>query len=124
MKTIFFTLPAMLALTSCTSAAEGDVPGDADETQPFDEITEGQVLRLTGTEPFWGGEISAGMMTYTTPQKHRGDALCGHSLRGTGRPVFQRQDGRGAGRRGSDTGHMLGWHERPRVSLHRDTRDW
>ena len=47
------------------AAASADVPGDTADTSPFAGIAEDEVLRFTGTEPFWGGEVSGGTLTYS-----------------------------------------------------------
>ena len=70
MRSIFLLLAGALPLVACQSEqaateaekpAEADanaaVPGDTDETEPYSEIAEDEVLRFTGTEPFWGGEV-------------------------------------------------------------------
>lgn len=60
-------LPALL-LASCQAGEAGsDAPGEA-----FDGIAEGEVIYLTGTEPFWGGEITGGEALYTTPENQAG----------------------------------------------------
>jgi uncharacterized membrane protein len=55
------------------SAAE--VPGDADETAAYAGIAEDEALRFTGTEPFWGGEVAGGTLTYTTPENIDGTRI-------------------------------------------------
>jgi uncharacterized membrane protein len=70
-----------LALAGCqgepgsNDAASGEAvaapstsgPGDTEDTQPYAGIGEHEVLRFTGTEPFWGGQVTAGTLTYSTP---------------------------------------------------------
>lgn len=69
-------LAASLSLTACHSGEHnGQVPGDANSTQPYQGIAESEVLRLVGTEPFWGGQISGGSLTYTTPENERGTVV-------------------------------------------------
>ncbi len=65
-------LPVILVLSACVGDAQDAVPGDSEDTQPFAEITEDQVLRLVGTEPFWGAEIVDGTMMYNTPENIEG----------------------------------------------------
>ena len=58
-------LSCALALAACQSGEESEVGA-------FDGIAESETIRLTGTEPFWGGEIADGTMTYTTPDNPAG----------------------------------------------------
>ncbi|GAA0272825.1 hypothetical protein GCM10009127_11540 [Alteraurantiacibacter aestuarii] len=66
-------LAAMLA--ACSADHDAAIPGNAQDDQPFAGIGEDEVIRLTGTEPFWGGEISGGLFTYTTPENIEGQRL-------------------------------------------------
>ncbi len=34
-----------------------------------------ELLRFTGTEPFWGGDVSGGELTYTTPENPDGTII-------------------------------------------------
>ena len=63
-----------LALVAC-SGGEGSVPGDTSDTQPFAEIAEDAHLRFTGTEPFWGGEVKGGTLTWYTPENIAGSSI-------------------------------------------------
>jgi uncharacterized membrane protein len=65
---------ALLVLSACGT---GEVPqatgaqsalGDTEDTTPFSGIAEDAVLRFTGTEPFWGGVVADGRLTWTTPE--------------------------------------------------------
>lgn len=60
-------LPAVLLAACGTSESEG-VPGDSSDTQPFAEIAATDILRLTGTEPFWGGRIEGNTLSWSTPE--------------------------------------------------------
>ena len=51
------------------------MPGDSSDNQPFSGIAADEDLQLTGTEPFWGGKLSGGTLTYTTPENSDGIAL-------------------------------------------------
>lgn len=70
-------------LAACTApespAADVDdaasVPGDADDAQPFAAIGEREVVRFTGTEPFWGGEIEGGSLRWSTPDNIAGETI-------------------------------------------------
>lgn len=41
----------------------------------FDGISAEETIRLTGTEPFWGGEVAGGTLLYTTPEAPAGVAV-------------------------------------------------
>lgn len=78
-------IAAALSLAACHSGEHGgQVPGDANSTQPYDGIAPGEVLRLIGTEPFWGGQIAGGTLTYTTPENERGDVVALRRFAGRG----------------------------------------
>lgn len=83
-------LPLLVALAACspgtgeTGAGGAPIPGDADSTQPYDGIAADEVLRLIGTEPFWGGTVGAGRLTYTTPENPEGDTIAVERFAGRG----------------------------------------
>ena len=75
---------APLALAACHSAPAPDaapsasasgVPGDTSDTHAYDGIHADETVRFTGTEPFWGGQVSGTLLTYSTPDKPDGDAI-------------------------------------------------
>ena len=57
------------------AATETEVPGDDESTRPYDGIREDETLRFTGTEPFWGGDVTGGSLTYSTPENQDGTAI-------------------------------------------------
>ncbi len=61
-------LPALL-LAACQSGEGGAGNGP---TAAYSGVAEDEVIYLTGTEPFWGGEIAEGMALYTTPENQDG----------------------------------------------------
>lgn len=61
-----------LALAACAPEHGAAVPGDAADDQPFAAIAVDEVIHFTGTEPFWGGDISGGQLTWTTPENITG----------------------------------------------------
>lgn len=70
------SLAAALLLAGCHQGrGASDLPGDPDDNEPFSRIAESDAVRVTGTEPFWGGEIAAGTFTYTTPEQPDGVAI-------------------------------------------------
>ena len=98
MRSIVLPLAAACALVSaCRSEApdappaeetadhaDAAVPGDTDETAPYDGIAEDEVLRFTGTEPFWGGEVSGKTLTYSTPEDQDGTVIAVERFAGRG----------------------------------------
>lgn len=69
-------LAAAFALWACTGTGGNDgaaqAPGDADDHRPFAQVAAGEVVHVTGTEPFWGGVIApagAGwQINWSTPE--------------------------------------------------------
>lgn len=52
------------------AGATRDKPGAA-----FSAIAPDERLRFTGTEPFWGGEVSGGSLLYSTPENPTGTQI-------------------------------------------------
>ena len=80
LQTLLLALGVSL-LSACQAgdAANGEdgaspaaVPGNTDDTAPFAEIAESEVLQFVGTEPFWGGEVGGTTLTYSTPENQDG----------------------------------------------------
>ncbi|NNC54061.1 MAG: hypothetical protein HKO08_13570 [Erythrobacter sp.] len=63
-RTLFLFLAA-LSLAACQS---GDGEPGAGPTDAFDAIGAEETIYLTGTEPFWGGEIAGTQARYSTPE--------------------------------------------------------
>lgn len=61
-------LVALGMLVGC-QGAENPKPGDV---PTFSDITAGDTIHLTGTEPFWGGQITGDQATYSTPENPDG----------------------------------------------------
>ena len=76
--------PAATERAVGAAAADSPVPGDASETAPYSEIAADEVLRFTGTEPFWGGEVSGRTLTYTTPEDQDGTVIAVERFAGRG----------------------------------------
>jgi uncharacterized membrane protein len=70
--------------TAAPAAADDAVPGDAEETAAYSEIAEDEVLRFTGTEPFWGGQVSGKTLTYSTPEDQDGTVIAVERFAGRG----------------------------------------
>lgn len=76
------SLPALLLvlpLMACNSSGPGsggkDVPGNSADHAPYDGIAPDEELNFTGTEPFWGGVLANGTLTYTTPGQPLGEKV-------------------------------------------------
>ena len=71
---------ACIAVASCSgggrspAAASSSSPtvATASDTRPYSGIGSGETVHFTGTEPFWGGEVSGGALNYTTPENQAG----------------------------------------------------
>jgi len=59
----------------CGGDARQSVPGDTAQTRPYDGIGADEIVRFTGTEPFWGGDVRGDRLTYKTPDQPDGDAI-------------------------------------------------
>ncbi len=71
MKHGFAIIAAASLLAACQPGGRAGVP-DAETQKKLDHIGASEVVRLLGTEPFWGGEIKGGNLTYTTPENEAG----------------------------------------------------
>ncbi len=60
------------------------VPGDSNEHTPFAGIALDETIRLTGTEPFWGGTLQGDRLVYTTPERPDGTSLAVKRFAGRG----------------------------------------
>lgn len=76
------------APAAAEAETEATVPGDTDETAPYSEIAEDEVLRFLGNEPFWGGEVSGKTLTYKTPEDQDGTAITVERFAGRGGIAF------------------------------------
>src|SRR5688572_12986001 len=65
-------------------AADDAVPGDAEETAAYSEIAEDEVLRFTGNEPFWSGQVSGKTLTYLTLEDQDGTVIAVERFAGRG----------------------------------------
>ncbi|WP_336987198.1 hypothetical protein [Altererythrobacter aquiaggeris] len=78
LKTIRAPLIAALLLTAC-QAADTPEPVEAGSRIALDET-----ITLTGTEPFWGGEVTARTFTYFTPEDIEGTDYAATRMEGLG----------------------------------------
>ena len=71
--TIFSAVTCCLVVTAC---GRGDEVGIGTSQGPaFSDIDSDEVIRLTGTEPFWGGSIGGNTLTYTTVDNPEGSKI-------------------------------------------------
>ena len=70
-RSILTTL-AIAALPGCGAGGDATVPGDSGDMRPFADIAEQELLRFTGTEPFWGGEARDTTLVWKTPDQPLG----------------------------------------------------
>ena len=73
-------LPAFLValLSACgggAPASNGTVTFDASDTKAYAGVGAGEVVHFTGTEPFWGGQVSGNSLTYSTPENRKGATI-------------------------------------------------
>ncbi len=80
----FFPIVACAALAACQSGTDSGVPGDSADTRPYAGIGLSEVLKFTGTEPFWGGQVSGTSLTYTTPENPDGQTITVKRFAGRG----------------------------------------
>ncbi len=79
-NTIVFPLAALAALTAL-AACSRDSPVDGDRAAPvFDGIAADETVRFTGTEPFWGGEVTGDTLLYSTPENIDGENIDGERI--------------------------------------------
>jgi uncharacterized membrane protein len=63
-------------LAACSGSHQGDdLPGDGNDLRPYAGIAESDVVRFVGTEPFWGGDLHNGTLTWTTVDDQDGTAM-------------------------------------------------
>ncbi|HWJ71140.1 MAG TPA: hypothetical protein VNS79_13950 [Sphingobium sp.] len=76
MRRVMMPAFLLLALSACQSGgADGTLPGNRDDTQPFGEIAMDDTVHFSGTEPFWGGEVTGEQLIYKTPDDQDGQTV-------------------------------------------------
>lgn len=60
------------------------MPGDAADTQPYAGVGADEVVHVLGTEPFWGGEVQGGVLTWSTPDNQQGERIAVERFAGRG----------------------------------------
>lgn len=90
MRAVTGLMAAGAVLAAC-GGTPGNVPGDADDQQAFSDIAEDEAMRFIGTEPFWGGRVAAGELTWTTPANIEGRTVPVERFAGRGGLSFTGQ---------------------------------
>ena len=75
MRALLILSPLLLA--ACQGHGSAEDPTGAQGTKPtnYDGIGKDETLHFTGTEPFWGGTLTDGALTYTTPDNQAGTVI-------------------------------------------------
>lgn len=68
-------LAPLLGLAACGPERDAALPGDAEDTRPYTGISRDETLHVTGTEPFWAGEVTGGTFLYKTPDDQDGATI-------------------------------------------------
>lgn len=84
MNRAFSILTLAFILGACHSGGQSNVPGDSSDTRAFDMIAADETLQFTGTEPFWGGEVTGDELTYKTPEDIEGTSILIERFAGRG----------------------------------------
>jgi uncharacterized membrane protein len=71
------TILPMLLLAACNGHGGANDPTSANGSKPhaYAGVGEGETLRFTGTEPFWGGSVTGTRLTYETPENPKGTTI-------------------------------------------------
>lgn len=68
----FAAIILVSGLLSACQGGGGDGAVTAENAQVYDGIANDELLRFGGNEPFWGGQVVSGRLTYTTPENSDG----------------------------------------------------
>lgn len=71
---MFAMLVASVCIAAC-SGADSESGVHAADTEVFDMIGSSETIRLTGTEPFWGGEVRGDQLRYSTMENPDGTRI-------------------------------------------------
>lgn len=66
------------------SAGPAIIDDDATDAETFSAIGPAEMVRFTGTEPFWGGQVSGTALTYSTPDDPDGAEIAVTRFAGRG----------------------------------------
>lgn len=76
-------LAVYLALAACGGTGS-ELPGDSADHRPWQGIGPDEAISIVGTEPFWGGTVTRGQLTYTTPDDPDGRSIAVSRFGGRG----------------------------------------
>ena len=79
-------------LASCGAEPAGVLPGDSGDTRPYAGVSENEAIHLTGTEPFWGGDVVGGTFSYSTPENIDGTSIAVSRFAGRGGATAKKRD--------------------------------
>ncbi len=72
MTRLFALLAPLFLLAACQNGMAGS---QEEDVRPFAGIDAAETVRFSGTEPFWGGAVTASQLRYTTPDDPGGAAI-------------------------------------------------
>lgn len=64
-----------LVLAGCTASGGEERGDDGSTAATFDAIAPDETVEFTGTEPFWGGEVTRDTLRYSTPEDIEGTVI-------------------------------------------------
>lgn len=64
-----------LLIATVLAASLANQPADARTSGPLANVGGAETLHITGTEPFWGGRVRAGRLTFETPENEKSEAF-------------------------------------------------
>ncbi len=64
-----------VVLASCGQGGPGNIPGASGDETAFAGISKDAVINLTGTEPFWNGQVNGNTLVYRTPANMDGSSV-------------------------------------------------
>ena len=79
-RTILAVATVCLMLIGCQqsghdAAGQAGSSTSARSTEAYAGVNAGETIRFTGTEPFWGGEVTGAELRYTTPENQAGSVI-------------------------------------------------
>lgn len=78
----FLAIITAFLLIACQMESQTGAPGSSPEG--YTGIAADETIRFTGTEPFWGGDVSGDRLTYRTPENIDGTTISVSRFQGQG----------------------------------------
>jgi uncharacterized membrane protein len=72
---LLLVLPLLLAACNGHDRARDPTGAQGSKPNVYAGVGEGETLRFTGTEPFWGGSVTCSTLTYATPENPDGTTI-------------------------------------------------